>query len=223
MADKKLNEVTKVTDMAYVPVIMSDGSIGQIAKADLASVVAGIMPYSVQGGESSISDFNELKTGGLWSITSETNRPDPLYKYWEVNVTVGKDGTILQQAKVKAGGNSGIYSRMYRSKEKDWTSWTQQFGYNSLAELAGGIGSLLPFNEYSNVGTRTLSGLDTNSADNGVYIVQDDSSEFYGIALVYSVVGHCTVQIAISANKFQFRRSKWGSTTDFSGISWNTL
>ena len=40
MADKKLNEVTKVTDMAYVPVIMSDGSIGQIAKADLASVVA---------------------------------------------------------------------------------------------------------------------------------------------------------------------------------------
>ena len=42
MADKKLNEVTKVTDMAYVPVIMSDGSIGQIAKADLASVVAGV-------------------------------------------------------------------------------------------------------------------------------------------------------------------------------------
>lgn len=39
--DKKLNEVTKVTDMAYVPVIMADGSIGQIAKADLATVVAG--------------------------------------------------------------------------------------------------------------------------------------------------------------------------------------
>ena len=104
--------------------------------------VAGIMPYSVQGGESSISDFNELKTGGLWSITSETNRPDPLYKYWEVNVTVGKDGTVLQQAKVKAGGNSGIYSRMYRAAEKDWTSWTQQFGYNSLDELATGIGAL---------------------------------------------------------------------------------
>lgn len=44
MADKKLNEVTKVTDMAYVPVIMSDGSIGQIAKADLASVVAASLP-----------------------------------------------------------------------------------------------------------------------------------------------------------------------------------
>lgn len=43
MEDKKLNEVQKVTDMAYVPVIMADGSIGQIAKANLASVVAGQM------------------------------------------------------------------------------------------------------------------------------------------------------------------------------------
>ena len=43
MADKKLNEVKKVTDMAYVSVIMADGSIGQIAKADLASVVAGLV------------------------------------------------------------------------------------------------------------------------------------------------------------------------------------
>lgn len=43
MADKKLNEVQKVTDMAYVPVILADGSVGQIAKADLATVVAGII------------------------------------------------------------------------------------------------------------------------------------------------------------------------------------
>ena len=43
MADKKLNEVQKVTDMAYVPVILADGSVGQIAKADLASVVAGLI------------------------------------------------------------------------------------------------------------------------------------------------------------------------------------
>ena len=49
MADKKLNEVTKVTDMAYVPVIMADGSIGQIAKADLASVVAAQMGFRKTG------------------------------------------------------------------------------------------------------------------------------------------------------------------------------
>lgn len=60
MADKKLNEVTKVTDMAYVPVIMADGSIGQIAKADLASVVAGIIGFGLpyRGVLSSVSQFN---------------------------------------------------------------------------------------------------------------------------------------------------------------------
>lgn len=55
MADKKLNEVTKVTDMAYVPVIMADGSIGQIAKADLASVVAGLT--NTNFGYSSLEDL----------------------------------------------------------------------------------------------------------------------------------------------------------------------
>ena len=76
MADKKLNEVTKVTDMAYVPVIMSDGSIGQIAKADLASVVAE------QNRNNNIKiirveDDTSLKTGftkgGLykWMFTSK--------------------------------------------------------------------------------------------------------------------------------------------------------
>ena len=61
MADKKLNEVTKVTDMAYVPVIMSDGSIGQIAKADLASVVAGIIkPFIDRGDVLNKEDANDI-------------------------------------------------------------------------------------------------------------------------------------------------------------------
>lgn len=83
MADKKLNEVTKVTDMAYVPVIMADGSIGQIAKADLASVVAeqnrdnNIKTLRIEDGES-------YKTGltkaGLykWLFTSK-NYTIPLF------------------------------------------------------------------------------------------------------------------------------------------------
>lgn len=57
MADKKLNEVTKVTDMAYVPVIMSDGSIGQIAKADLATVVAGLLPLANSSNRGALSVF----------------------------------------------------------------------------------------------------------------------------------------------------------------------
>ena len=53
--DRKLNEVKKVTDMAYVPVIMADGSIGQIAKSDLASVVAGVVKNSKWENLESIS------------------------------------------------------------------------------------------------------------------------------------------------------------------------
>lgn len=81
MADKKLNEVTKVTDMAYVPVIMSDGSIGQIAKADLASVVAEQMnksllfPYMERGSLSSV-DLNTIRELGSYAAdTSCSNRP----------------------------------------------------------------------------------------------------------------------------------------------------
>ena len=65
MADKKLNEVTKVTDMAYVPVIMSDGSIGQIAKADLASVVAELA--QVNFGYNSLADLSQGVIGQLKS------------------------------------------------------------------------------------------------------------------------------------------------------------
>ena len=65
MADKKLNEVQKVTDMAYVPVILADGSVGQIAKADLASVVAGLM---------NISGLNVISTSLYYGITLKISR-----------------------------------------------------------------------------------------------------------------------------------------------------
>ena len=55
--DRKLNEVKKVTDMAYVPVIMADGSIGQIAKSDLASVVAGVIGNANKSKAGLMSDL----------------------------------------------------------------------------------------------------------------------------------------------------------------------
>ena len=58
--DRKLNEVAKVTDMAYVPVIMADGSIGQIAKSDLASVVAGQSPFFLLFGASTAEQYSSI-------------------------------------------------------------------------------------------------------------------------------------------------------------------
>lgn len=43
MADKKLNSVSSVTDAAFVYAETSNGETVKISKADLASVVAGVM------------------------------------------------------------------------------------------------------------------------------------------------------------------------------------
>lgn len=125
MADKKLNEVTKVTDMAYVPVIMSDGSIGQIAKADLASVVAGLI------GNASLS-----KAGLMPSMYAHVKTVLPAngsvnlgmfkglifwqdlysYSYWHLFFVDGKDSAIslsnkpMGYGKLKTEGGSVIYS-----------------------------------------------------------------------------------------------------------------
>ena len=141
MADKKLNEVTKVTDMAYVPVIMADGSIGQIAKADLASVVAGILQVKTLINYGSIgNDANYLTTTGDYLVSNVT-----------ANIPIEKWGTI------KVSGNGFDLSQMFisinggetfiRSKANgtEFCSWQRidNFGYNTLEELATALKPLL--------------------------------------------------------------------------------
>ena len=48
MSDKKLNSVSSVTDAAYVYAETSNGETVKISKADLASVVAGIVRKTYQ-------------------------------------------------------------------------------------------------------------------------------------------------------------------------------
>lgn len=72
--DKKLNEVTKVTDMAYVPVIMADGSIGQIAKSDLASVVAEYIPFGTSPKSVILlSDLDNIVETGMYTLHDGAN------------------------------------------------------------------------------------------------------------------------------------------------------
>lgn len=78
MADKKLNSVSPVTDAAYVYAETSNGDTVKISKADLASVVAGNLPYfrrnAIENG-----DFNTFTFDGcyLFGAPSEnfSNRP----------------------------------------------------------------------------------------------------------------------------------------------------
>ena len=128
MADKKLNEVPNVTDMAYVPVIMADGSIGQIAKADLASVVAGlIVPVS--------SSFGIANKRVLTSADDANNLTDGRYSYIDANVpvnAVGYNATLFQFTTegryddkyqiVFDFNDDAVYLRMHK-KGVGWRDW----------------------------------------------------------------------------------------------------
>ena len=62
MADKKLNSVSPVTDAAYVYAETSNGDTVKISKADLASVVAGLIPTATftRKGLASVEMVNVL-------------------------------------------------------------------------------------------------------------------------------------------------------------------
>ena len=113
MADKKLNEVTKVTDMAYVPVIMSDGSIGQIAKSDLASVVAEQM---YKGSLRTVDSFNSAINPGMYLYTG--NIPSELGTSNFGIVVVYQAGNYISQV---IYGAHMISFRMSYDKGAIWT------------------------------------------------------------------------------------------------------
>lgn len=128
MADKKLNEVTKVTDMAYVPVIMSDGSIGQIAKADLASVVAGQFRAGDANYES--ANMKELVISAIQQATKEG-----------VNISSSS----------WANRSNGYSSILFRTKYAGY-SVTRIYGH--LYSQAEGLVSILAYLSEDNILTK---------------------------------------------------------------------
>ena len=124
MADKKLNEVTKVTDMAYVPVIMADGSVGQIAKSDLASVVAEQMgnPLATSRKSGSENDFNLYTSNGIYSVDfyEKGNSPSPSSYNGILIVTNNRIGQTLQFAVV-----SEAFFFRTKTTSNVWSKWYQ--------------------------------------------------------------------------------------------------
>ena len=121
MADKKLNESKIVKDMDYVLVTLADGSVGQIAKSDLASVVAGNLKFNteVQRLNSSFEnkDANEIHTNGFFINSNKMSNVPTAY------------GTLISfqvpamtvQFYVEANTGSAFFVRNY-SAEK-WSPW----------------------------------------------------------------------------------------------------
>lgn len=148
MADKKLNEVQKVTDMAYVPVIMADGSIGQIAKADLASVVAEqIKPASgiMKDYLNFMGSCNDVLEAGIRYIYGAYATDSPYSGVNGLLVTFKSSFKTLNSdyvSQVFYANPSGVFERFNATGKSDgWSPWQRidNFGCNSLAELSAGV------------------------------------------------------------------------------------
>lgn len=82
MADKKLSSVSAVSDMNYVYAETSSGETVKISKADLASVVAGLIGFNLsqlfipRTGLSTNSNLDNVTTVGMYRISGgATNSP----------------------------------------------------------------------------------------------------------------------------------------------------
>ena len=138
MADKKLSSVSPVSDMNYVYAETASGETVKISKADLASVVAGIIgtanqnknglmpanltPVGKDSGET--LDFNACRDlGRLYCSYRSTNGPIAGAYYWGV-FNIGYAGGWFVQ--IACGSFTDGIMRMYRRmwhSNTTWTSW----------------------------------------------------------------------------------------------------
>ena len=137
MADKKLSSVSAVSDMNYVYAETSTGETVKISKADLASVVAGIigeannsksglMPseYTIYSEGSKALDFNTCKNiGRMYSSYGSINGPIGGAFYWGIFNIGYAGGWFVQIACASyTDGKMRMYRRIHYSNNS-WTAW----------------------------------------------------------------------------------------------------
>lgn len=79
MADKKLSSVNSVSDASYLYAETSSGETVKISKADLASVVAGII------GNASITKVGLMPSGYAYGTSTRTIAQNEVYKVGGIN------------------------------------------------------------------------------------------------------------------------------------------
>ena len=71
--DIRINEVQQVKDATYIPVVLADGSLGKIAKVDLAELIKPLIGFDtvLQDRGEAKDDFNTYKNTGYYDINKE--------------------------------------------------------------------------------------------------------------------------------------------------------
>lgn len=124
MADKRLNDLSTATDGAYIYAEDASGNQIKIAKADLATVVAGLLggPLATKYTPN-ISDFNDFVGNGIYRAQfSFDNSPiSDNTTSGLLLVFVNNAGQIIQIS-FRYTDPLSVYIRM-RSSSNIWTSW----------------------------------------------------------------------------------------------------
>ena len=89
-------------------------------------------------------DLNTIVNSGLYSTLSSQNQPDG-YEEWYGLLAVSKfrTGEVIQTWTPNGTSSNGLLERKKNYNSNTWSLWQRidNFGYNSLAELAGGVAS----------------------------------------------------------------------------------
>lgn len=123
MADRKLSSVSAVSDMNFVYAETSTGETVKISKADLASVVAGIMlPFKKIEG---IADLNTMGTG-FCEISSNMGNIPPVNDsgYIGYVLSFAEKSNLRIQIAMCYVGNSLWFRRTVQG-ENNYTEWEQ--------------------------------------------------------------------------------------------------
>ena len=91
-------------------------------------------------------DLNTIVKSGLYSTLSSQNQPDG-YEEWYGLLSVSKfrTGEVIQTWTPNGTSSNGLFERKKNYNSNAWSNWQRidNFGYNSLAELAGGVAGTL--------------------------------------------------------------------------------
>ena len=104
MADKKLNQVSQLTDFDYALVVKGN-DVAKVTKQQLATILGGLMnslklfPFMRRGILEQNTDFNNITESGIYtytSLASFTNSPDNDYG---ILLVFNGSGYLIQEAR----------------------------------------------------------------------------------------------------------------------------
>ena len=115
MADKKLNEVSQLTDFDYALVVKGN-DVAKVTKQQLATLLGELMKFfPIKGGINPGTDLNTIGGTGIYNLSGEyTNAP--FSQSWG-NLIVLSDGSKTQIVTEYTGSTFSIFIRGDNSRK----------------------------------------------------------------------------------------------------------